>query len=80
MERFNQTLQNMLVKFIEESKTTWDEILDTCTFAYNTAEHESTKFSPFELMFGRKPLLPVDIQKSGSDATSDEFNVTDTEG
>ena len=43
----------MLVKFIKENKTAWDEFLDTCTFAYNTAEHESTKFSPFELMYGQ---------------------------
>ena len=69
-----------LVKFNEENKTSWGEFLDTCTFACNTAEHESTKFSPFELMFGRKSLLPVDIQKSGSDTTSDEFDVSDTQG
>ena len=80
METFNQTLQNILVKFIEENKISWDEFLDTCTFAYNTAEHESTKFSPFQLMFGRKSLLPVDIQKSGSYATNDEFDVSDTQG
>ena len=80
MERFNQTLQNMLVKCIKDNKASWDEFLDTCTFAYNTAEHESTKFSPFELMFGRKPLLPVDIERSGSDASDEEFDVSDTEG
>ena len=67
MERFNQTLQNMIIKFIKDNKVSWDEFLDTCIFAYNTAEHESTKFIPFELMFGRKPVLPVEIEKSGSD-------------
>ena len=50
-------------------------IFETCTFAYKTAEHESTKFSPFEPMYGRKPLLPVDIEKSGSDASDEEFDV-----
>ena len=80
MERFNQTLQNMLLKYIQENKTSWDEFLDTCIFAYNTAEHESTKFSPFELMFGRKPVLPVDIEKSELDASSYDLGVSDTEG
>jgi len=70
----------MLVKCINDKKASWDECLDACTFAYNTAEHESTKFSPFELMFGRKPLLPVDIEKSGSDYSNEELDVTDTDG
>ena len=80
MERFNQTLQNMLVKCITDNKASWDDYLDACTFASNTAEHESTKFSPSELMFSWKPLLPVDIEKNGSDASDDEFDDSDTEG
>ena len=35
-ERFNQTLQNMLCKLVQENKESWDSFLDTCTFAYNT--------------------------------------------
>ena len=52
----------MLVKFCNERKNIWDEHLDTCTFAYNTARHDSTKFSPFDLMFGRKAVLPVELE------------------
>ena len=39
----------------------WDEYLDTCLFAYNTSQHESTKYTPFHLMFGRLPYLPVEV-------------------
>ena len=53
-ERFNQTLQSMLVKFVAEKQKHWEDFLDTCTFAYNTSVHESALFSPFEIMFGRK--------------------------
>eukprot|EP00731_Ephydatia_muelleri_P011773 Em0006g667a len=60
-ERFNQTLQNMIVKFVQDKKEIWDEYLDTCVYAYNTSVHESTNFSPFEVMFGRKAILPIDI-------------------
>jgi len=28
----------------------------------------------------KKPLLPVDIEKSGSDASNEKFNVSDREG
>ena len=66
-ERFNQTLQNMIVKFVEKKKELWEQFLDTCLYAYNTACHESTHYSPYELMFGRKPVLPIDIDMEQSD-------------
>ena len=72
-ERFNQTLQNMLIKYIDPKKNLWAQFLDTCIFAYNTSAHESTKFSPFELMFGRKAVLPIDINM-GNSAILEEFN------
>ena len=34
----------------------------------NTAQHESTHYTPFELMFGRKPLLPIDVNMEKKDA------------
>ena len=39
----------------------WDEFIDTCFFAYNASKHESTLFSPFELIFGRKAMLPIEV-------------------
>ena len=68
VERFNQTLQNMLVKYIDQKKERWEEYLDTCVFAYNTAKHDSSRFSPFELMFSRKAVLPIDINAEAKDA------------
>ena len=72
-ERFNQTLQNMLVKFAAKKKRRWDEFFDTCVFAYNTSQHESTCFTPFELMFGRKATLAIDIEMR-KDAADDCLN------
>ena len=66
-ERFNQTLQNMIVKFVEKKKESWEQCLDTCLYAYNTACHESTRYSPYELIFGGKPVLPIDIDMDQSD-------------
>lgn len=63
-ERFNQTVQTMLTKFVSKKKDDWDTYLDTCIFAYNTSEHHSTSFTPFELMFGRKAYLPVEIDSN----------------
>ena len=60
-ERWNQTLQNMLVKFVSKNKKSWSAYLDSCVFAYNTSRHESTKYTPFELMFNHTATLPIDI-------------------
>lgn len=51
----------MLVKCVQDKKQVWDQFLDPCIYAYNTAVHESTAFTPFQLMFGRKALLPIEI-------------------
>ena len=52
----------MPVKFAASKKNQWDEFLDMCVFAYNMSRHESTCFTPFELMFGRKATLAIDIE------------------
>ena len=57
----------MLVKFVTHKQDHWDELLDTCVFAYNTSVHESTRFSPFEIMFGRKATLPIDLNIAKQD-------------
>ena len=68
-ERFNQTLQSMLVKAAKDLKHIWDEFIDAAVFAYNTSCHESTHHTPFEIMFGRKALLPVEVELHSSAAT-----------
>ena len=32
-----------------------------CVFAYNTSQHESTRFTPFEIMVGHTATLQIDI-------------------
>ena len=61
-ERFNRTIKDMLTQFVEQKKQNyWDLKLEKLSFAYNTAVHATTKCSPFELMFGRIPKLPIDL-------------------
>ena len=63
-ERFNQTLTNSIVKYVESDWENWDAHLDQVVFAYNTAVQESTKYTPFQAMFGRMAHIPVDINSS----------------
>ena len=68
-ERFNRTIKVMLAQFVDQhGQDDWDLKLDKLTFAYNTAVHATTKFSPFELMFGRIPKLPIDLVYDQTDS------------
>lgn len=61
-ERMNQTLKSTLVKFVNDNQNDWDVHLKAVLFAYRTSKNDSTKFTPFELMFGRAPILPIEIK------------------
>lgn len=67
VERFNQTLQAMLVKFVSSKKRQWSSFLDTCVYAYNTSRQESTQFTPFQLMFCRRAILPIELNLQQDD-------------
>ena len=61
-ERFNSTLCNMLGTLSEEETSDWKSHLGCMTHAYNCTKHASTTYSPYYLMFGRHPRLPIDIE------------------
>ncbi len=54
VERLNQTVINMIRKHCENNTAEWDLWLDYVIFCYNTRIHSSTKYSPYELVFGLK--------------------------
>ena len=60
-ERFNHTLLSMFGTLTSEKKKAWPKYLPDLVMAYNLPAHDSTDFSPYFLMFGRQPRLPVDV-------------------
>ena len=54
VERFNRSLLQMLRSYVE-TKEQWEKYLPLVLYAYRTAVHSSTGFTPFELMYGRPP-------------------------
>ena len=57
---FNATLMNMLGTLPEKPKSALREQVHTLVHA-NCTRNNATGFSPYYLMFGRKPCLPMDI-------------------
>jgi transposase InsO family protein len=62
VERYNSTMDAKIAALSNLRKTNWDDQLPFVTFNYNTSIHSSTKQIPFEMMYGRKPVLPLDHQ------------------
>lgn len=54
VERYNRTLLSMLGTLREKEKTQWRDHV-------NCTRNDVTGFSPYELMFGRQPRLPLDL-------------------
>ena len=59
VERYNRTLAAMLAKTAQDSGRDWDKRLPYVLFAYRACYQESTRESPFFLVYGRDPKLPT---------------------
>ena len=62
-EVFIRQFKQMITCFIEQTdnQKDWDEKIPFLVYAYNTATHTTTCFSPFELFMGRSQKLPIDL-------------------
>jgi hypothetical protein len=46
---------------IKKNLREWEECLPHVEFAYNRAVHSTTQLCPFEVVYGFKPLTPLDL-------------------
>jgi hypothetical protein len=73
VERLNRTLGTALGKLRDTMN--WDEYLPAVLFAYRTHKHNTTRFTPFFLLYGREAKLPVEITEN---TTVNEFELNNT--
>ena len=60
VEHMNQTIIRMIGKLEEDKKACWSEHLPELLLAYNATHSTVTGYSPYYLLFGRRPRIPVD--------------------
>lgn len=73
-ERFNKTLATILRMYVAEDQTDWDEWIPYALLAYRCAYHEILKETPFFILYGREPRLPIDLALH---TPSEHFNSSD---
>ena len=61
VERFNGTLMKMLMMYVNDNQDDWDVYLPRLLFAYRTSHQDTLGDSPFFCLFGRDPVLPLDL-------------------
>ncbi|GBN83938.1 hypothetical protein AVEN_37198-1 [Araneus ventricosus] len=59
VERMHRTLKRILEVLCLEALPDWEKILPQALFALRTVIHDSTGFSPAELVHGKNPRTPV---------------------
>ena len=63
LERFHQTLKNMIRSYCFDTEKDWDEGIHFLLFAVRESVQQSLGFSPFELVFGHTVRGPLKLLK-----------------
>lgn len=58
-ERTNRTVKTMIAQYVEKDHRTWDEYLPALQFAFNTAVHDTTGYTPAFLNHARELIAPI---------------------
>ncbi|GFX96667.1 retrovirus-related Pol polyprotein from transposon 412 [Trichonephila clavipes] len=61
VERFNRTILNSLSLLVSSNQQDWDKKLPFLLLAYRSDVHETTVYSPSQMLFGRNIRLPADL-------------------
>ena len=72
LERSHHVLVEYLKHYITKEKQ-WDQWLPQAMFSYNTSIHEGTKYTPYELIYGKKARQPSSLIPNDSLATYPDF-------
>ncbi|GFX21757.1 retrovirus-related Pol polyprotein from transposon 412 [Trichonephila clavipes] len=61
LERYSRTILNSLSLLLSSNQQDWDKKLPFFLLSYRSAIHETTGYSPSQMLFGRDLRLPADL-------------------
>ena len=68
-ERPHRTLSERITLYLVKGKP-WEDILYGVVFSINNTSNSTTKFSPFEVVYGTRPKFPLSVHIKDTDFTS----------
>ncbi|XP_006813839.1 uncharacterized protein LOC100372062 [Saccoglossus kowalevskii] len=77
LERYHQTLKNMLRSYCTECPEDWDKGIPLVLFATRDTPSDSTGFSPFELVYGHNVRGPLKLLREQFLVAEPETNMLD---
>ena len=81
VEQVHQMLRRMIAKMEPEKRAKWPSHLGPILITYNATRSLVTGYSPYFLMFGHRPRLPVDllfptVRQDENSRTTDEYEMS----
>ena len=62
VEVTKRALENILTKVVNNNRKEWAERLVEATWAYNTTWKTTTRFTPYELVYGKMAFLSIEFE------------------
>jgi hypothetical protein len=78
-ERVNLVIQQFLRNYVAADQQDWVDHLELTEFCYNSSEHSATGSTPFQMVMGKSPIVPMTWVAHGqppSDASEEVLMVT----
>jgi hypothetical protein len=80
VESTNKVIEAILTKTVKENRKDWSNRLLEALWAYRTTWRNTTKFSPYELVYGKIVVFPVEFEiKTLRTALSANLDLTDAQ-
>ena len=62
MESTNKVIEAILTKIVKSHRRDWADRLPEALWAYHTTWHNTIGFSPYNLVYGKSAIFPIEFE------------------